>query len=95
MMLARQILLLCFSLLFVADICGQLPNLNLSRTGGRAYPYELSSLWGYEAGGRKYALVGTTSGVSVVDITAPAAPIQIDSILCSNTIWREIKTNGQ
>ena len=95
MMLARQILLLCFSLLFVADICGQLPNLNLSRTGGRAYPYELSSLWGYEAGGRKYALVGTTSGVSIVDITAPAAPIQIDSILCSNTIWREIKTNGQ
>ncbi len=87
--------MLCFALLFVADVCGQLPNLNLTRTGGRAYPYELSSLWGYEAGGRKYALIGTTSGVSVVDITAPAAPVQIDSILCSNTIWREIKTNGQ
>lgn len=87
--------MLCFALLFVTDVCGQLPNLNLTRTGGRAYPYELSSLWGYEAGGRKYALVGTTSGVSVVDITAPAAPVQVDSIVCTTSIWREIKTNGQ
>lgn len=87
--------MLCFSLLFVADVCGQLPNLNLTRTGGRAYPYELSSLWGYEAGGRKYALVGTTSGMSIVDITTPAAPVQIDSILCTTSIWREVKTHGQ
>lgn len=95
MRLAKQLLFLCFSLLFVADICGQLPNLNLTRTGGRAYPYELSSLWGYEAGGRKYALVGTTSGMSIVDISNPAAPVQIDTIVCTQSIWREVKTHGQ
>jgi choice-of-anchor B domain-containing protein len=79
---------------FAFGAAAQPANFNLNRTGVLAYPMELSSLWGYEAGGRKYALVGTTAGVSIVDITVVGAPVEVDTILCTNSIWREIKTWG-
>lgn len=88
------ILYAVFGYLLAFGAYAQPANFNLNRTGVLAYPMELSSLWGYEAGGRKYALVGTTAGVSVVDITVDGAPVEVDTILCTNSIWREIKTWG-
>ena len=83
------ILYFVFGYLLAFGAYAQPANFNLNRTGVLAYPMELSSLWGYEAGGRKYALVGTTAGVSVVDITVDGAPVEVDTILCTNSIWRE------
>ena len=55
-----------------------------------------SNIWGYTDGvGREYALVGVDAGLSIVDITDPATPVEVDLIpgpTAVGTIWREIKT---
>lgn len=52
----------------------------------------LSNIWGYAAGGREYALVGAKNGMIVMDVTNPAAPVQIVQISGASSQWREIKT---
>ena len=42
--------------------------------------------------GNEYALVGTDFGVSIVDVTNPAAPVIKFSVNGPSSIWREIKT---
>lgn len=54
----------------------------------------LNDIWGYEIGGNEYALVGTTDGTSVVDITNPANPTEVYWEPGINSIWRDIKTWG-
>jgi choice-of-anchor B domain-containing protein len=55
----------------------------------------LNGIWGYtDESGNEYALVGTKDGVSIVDITVPSNPVEILFIPGMNSIWREIKTNG-
>jgi choice-of-anchor B domain-containing protein len=67
---------------------------NLSFVGRLRYPTsQLSSLWGYtDELGREYALVGTTKGFSIVDISNPATPKQLHFIPGSPGTWREVKT---
>jgi choice-of-anchor B domain-containing protein len=53
----------------------------------------LSNLWGYtDEFGTEYAIVGTTDGVSIVDLSNPSNPTQIFYEAGSNTMWREVKT---
>ncbi len=88
----------CLLLLLVPPLAKAQPaNFNISRRGGLANPsgVELSSLWGYEAAGRKYALLGTTVGVTIVDMTTPSAPSVVSQIACTQSIWRELKVVGQ
>ncbi|MBK6950727.1 MAG: choice-of-anchor B family protein [Crocinitomicaceae bacterium] len=55
----------------------------------------LNGVWGYtDENGNEYALVGTRDGVSIVDITNAASPNELVFIPGANSIWREIKTNG-
>ncbi|MCC6578755.1 MAG: choice-of-anchor B family protein [Flavobacteriales bacterium] len=63
----------------------------------------LSNLWGYtDEFGNEYALVGVngddnvpnSGGLSVVDITDPANPVEVFFTPGPNSIWREIKTWG-
>ncbi len=58
-----------------------------------------SNIWGYVDGqGREYALIGHNAGTSIVDITSPAAPVEVTMIpgpVSTGTCWREIKTYGQ
>jgi choice-of-anchor B domain-containing protein len=65
---------------------------NMTLLGQRSYAQQLSNLWGYAAGGKEYAIVGTETGVSIVDITIPSAPVQLQFISGVNTIWREVRT---
>jgi len=55
-----------------------------------------SNIWGYTDGsGREYALVGVDAGLSIVDISDPSIPVEVDLIpgpTAPGTIWREIKT---
>jgi len=44
------------------------------------------------ADGREYALLGTRAGVSIVDVTDPANPVESAFIPGRASIWREIQT---
>lgn len=59
-----------------------------------AYGIKYNGIWGYEANGHEYALVGSTAGVYFVDITNPQSPVTSDFVAGRRDacIWREIKT---
>src|SRR5690606_35734639 len=53
---------------------------------------ELNDIWGYtDESGNEYALVGTTGGTSIVDVTDPANPVEVKWIPGMNSIWRDLK----
>ncbi len=78
--------LLCFSL----PALGQ--SLNMTQLGNLPYAQDLNDVWGYESGGVELALVGTMTGLSVVNATNPAAPVEVAFFPGTNSIWRDIKT---
>lgn len=88
----KKNLLLLIALHFVA-ICS-FGQLNVSLVSHLVYPNdELSNIWGYtHPDGTEYALVGTTSGVSIVSLADPANPQELFLIPGSTSIWRELKT---
>ena len=59
-----------------------------------AYGIKYNGIWGYEANGREYALIGSTAGVYFIDITNPQNPVKSDFVAGRRgaCIWREIKT---
>lgn len=55
----------------------------------------LNDIWGYvDENGNEYALVGTSEGVSIVDVTNPSSPVEISWIPSATSLWRDIKTSG-
>ncbi len=66
-------------------------HLNLAALGASAG----SGSWGYTSPlGRRYALVGTSEGLSVVDVTDAANPRVTGTIAGASSAWREVKTYG-
>jgi choice-of-anchor B domain-containing protein len=56
----------------------------------------VSGCWGYTSpDGRRFALVGTSSGLSIVEVTDPGNPTLITMIAGGRSQWREVKTYGQ
>jgi choice-of-anchor B domain-containing protein len=54
-----------------------------------------SDVWGYTAqDGRELALIGTTDGTSIVDLSIPTQPMEIAFISGPSSIWRDIKTHA-
>jgi choice-of-anchor B domain-containing protein len=52
-----------------------------------------SGNWGYTtADGRRFALTGTSEGLSVVEVTTPASPRVVALIGGAHSAWREVKT---
>jgi len=61
--------------------------------GHLLYPQGLSGIWGYtDNEGREYALVGTKTGLSIVDINEPTTPLEVAFIPGNESIWREVRT---
>lgn len=57
------------------------------------YPGQtLANICGYAQGGREYALVGASRGLSIVDVTDPENIFEIVQVPGPNNRWREIKT---
>jgi choice-of-anchor B domain-containing protein len=57
---------------------------------------ELANIGGYvDSTGREYALVGCQTGLSIVDVTNPVAPVQKILIPGTNSFWREVKVWGK
>lgn len=87
--------LLSLFLFFMAiNFCqAQNPPLNCTRYSQLPYSVRLSNIWGYAApNGKEYALVGTFNGNSIVDVSNPSTPAEVEFIPGGNTIWRELKT---
>jgi len=59
-----------------------------------AYGIKYNGIWGYEANGSEYVLIGSTAGAYFIDITNPQSPVKCDFVAGRRgaCIWREIKT---
>jgi len=69
--------------------------LNMTLLGHLEYADQLSALRGTEHNGREYAIVGTYNGLSFVDVTDPADPVEVFFHPGPQSIWREPYTyNG-
>ena len=96
-------LVLPFLLVFLT-VGSSFAQLNTTLLGHLRYNFppgaRLSNICGYaDALGNEYALVGTPSGVSIVDVNTPANPVQLFMVPSSGSPggsnnWREIKTMG-
>jgi choice-of-anchor B domain-containing protein len=66
---------------------------------GQLDPYpntQKADIWGYAANGREYALMGVTGGTSIIDVTDPANPVEVEFIagpMAPPYEWRDIKTH--
>jgi len=82
------------SLIFINNLYSQ--NVDLL---GQLNPYPntaYADIWGYGSDGREYALMGVTGGTSIIDITDPANPVEVDFIsgpAAPQYEWRDIKTH--
>ncbi|MBL8755608.1 MAG: choice-of-anchor B family protein, partial [Planctomycetes bacterium] len=57
-------------------------------------PY--NGCWGYLApNGKEYALLGSETGLVVVDCTGPGAPVERGWFPWMNSVWREVRSYGQ
>ena len=62
-----------------------LPELGAGITSG-------NDCWGYTSpSGREYALIGTSAGTSVVEITNPGLPVVLPMIPGPTSLWRDVK----
>lgn len=62
---------------------------NRGTTGGVSF----AGCWGYVApDGREYAILGTATGCSIIDITNASAPVEIGHIPGATSLWKEVKT---
>ncbi len=69
--------------------------LGLTLVGNKDYSPRLNDIWGYtDPNGREYALVGLTTGVSIVDLIDPSQPTEIHFIPGAFSVWRDLKTSG-
>jgi len=68
--------------------------LNVEKLGQLKYSDSgLNDIWGYADNlGNEYALVGLTTGLSVVDVTDPKNPIEKLNIPGPKSVWRDVKT---
>jgi len=65
---------------------------NIQLRGTLDYPGQtLANICGYAKNGQEYALVGASKGLSIVNVTNPASPVQIVQIPGPDNLWKEIK----
>jgi len=76
--------------------CDNVDLLEFVPKSGLGNPSGLNDIWGWTDGGsgREFALVGTTTGTSFVEITDPEAPVYLGRLPThtSSSTWRDIKT---
>ncbi len=87
----RSVLLLAMLLLAVPAFAG--PTNNVILRGHLDEYAEYNDIWGYTApNGDEYVLLGTTVGLSVVNVVDPDNPYETGFIPGPTSIWRDIKT---
>jgi choice-of-anchor B domain-containing protein len=88
----KKILAAAFLSLFVS--AGFAQNKNITLKSKMKFPsgVRLSNICGFAKNGKEYALVGTSAGMTIVDVTNPVTPVKLFDIPGRPSIWREIKT---
>ncbi len=73
-----------------------LAQLNMSLVAHRSYDQDLNDIWGWvdPDDSTEYALVGTTTGLSIVSLADPTNPDEVAFVPGPGSIWRDIKTWG-
>lgn len=84
----KKFLLFFFTICVSGSVFGQL---NLTLKAHVDFPQRLNDIWGYEADGRDYALVGTATGVAIFDVTDTENPVDLGFLPGPESIWRDIK----
>lgn len=81
------------ALLWSAALFGQ-ENYNMELRSHLPFPGKTcANIWGYaDPEGNEYALVGTSTGLTIVEITNPDAPQLLFEVPSVNNFWREVKT---
>ena len=65
---------------------------NLNLVGSIEFNSEGNDVWGYvDDNGREFALVGLTTGFSVVDLVNPSTPTELFFIPGDFSTWRDVK----
>lgn len=72
-------------------------NLNVVLRSNLTYPGKTcANITGYvDSLGNEYALVGVQDGMSIVDVTNPASPVEVKKIPNVDNLWKEIKVYGK
>jgi choice-of-anchor B domain-containing protein len=84
---------LIFILLLSGMTCAATAQLNMTLKSQKTYTTTIASLWGWHDGaGKEYALVGAYNGLSIVDVTNPFSPVELQFITTQPSNWHEIKT---
>jgi hypothetical protein len=86
-----------FTICFLFAVFATAQNLNVTFRSQLNYGSGIScsNICGYvDTTGREYALVGTSQGMSVVDISDPDKPVEVKQITGPGSRWREIKVKG-
>lgn len=90
----RKIICL-LTLALTIQVHAQQDSLEMQQLGHVSYTgMDLNDIWGYATLTKEYALVGTTAGLSIVDVTNPQQAIEKHFIPGASSIWRDIKTWG-
>ena len=85
-------ILTVLGLVLTLNLMAQSPTVNMQlRSRMTLSGQDGSNICGYAANGREYALVGTTGGSMIVDVTNPDLPKMIRQISATSSSWREIK----
>ena len=87
---------LFFALFLVSVAFASQAQLKLTLQANLPFPgKDLANIGGYVDGqGNEYALVGTSTGLSIVDVTNPSLPVEKFTVAGPNSTWREVKTWG-
>ncbi len=85
-----------FIYFFTFSVAGQLNLDSISHIDYQAlHSANLNDVWGYvDEFGNEYAIVGTTLGTSIVDLSDPANPSEIFWLPGSESVWRDPKVFG-
>ena len=90
-----RLLLSISCMLFSLAAFSQL-NLNVEFLSSIQYDSDGNEVWGYVApDSSEYAIFGTFNGVSIVNVTDPSNPVEVDFIDQQGSIWRDMKTWGE
>lgn len=88
----KSFLIVTLFVAFVCDLAAQQYNINF--LGRKRYTSQtMSGSWGYSdtINNKEYALIGTSKGLSIVDITTPTNPVEVKFINGSQGSWREVQ----
>lgn len=96
--MSRKLFLLLTIIGFFAVKSSAQNNFNVQFRSSLSYAsnVDLSNIWGYvDSLGNEYALVGTQTGLSIVDVTNPNNPVPKFFIAGANSFWREVQVWGK